>query len=157
MPNVRGFVNVLLGGRIGPRYLTIVEVAVSLALLSWPILKWSRHGWNSDSKAFDLLFSLTVVVCAMVSHHSLINAPLVLTLPALLLLDRAAEAYPPGLRRWRLTASLILMLPITIFLNVEVRNKLAFLFPVILWFAFTISGEIPKSSGKAGGGELGSA
>ncbi len=155
MPNVRGFINVLFAGRLGPHYLTLLETAGLFVLLSWPILEWRRRGWDPDGKAFDLLFSLSIVVCVMTSHHLLINGLLLLIVPALLLLDYAAAAYPSGLRRWRLAAPLLLLFPMTIFLNLEVENRLGFLLPVILWLAFAISEEIPKAQKQTGGGERG--
>jgi hypothetical protein len=91
----------------------------------------------------------------MTSHHLLINGLLLLIVPALLLLDYAAAAYPSGLRRWRLAVPLLLLFPMTIFLNLEVENRLGFLLPVILWLAFAISKEIPKAQKQTGGGERG--
>jgi len=155
MPNVRGFINVLFAGRLGPHYLTLLETAGLFVLLSWPILEWRRRGWEPDGKTFDLLFSLSIVVCVMTSHHLLINGLLLLIVPALLLLDYAAAAYPSGLRRWRLAVPLLLLFPMTIFLNLEVENRLGFLLPVILWLAFAISKEIPKAQKQTGGGERG--
>jgi hypothetical protein len=50
---------------------------------------------------------------------------------------------------------LLLLFPMTIFLNLEVENRLGFLLPVILWLAFAISKEIPKAQKQTGGGERG--
>lgn len=152
MPNVRGFVDVLLSGRVEQRYLTALVVVGSLALLVWPVAKWRRRRWDPGDKAFDLLFSLGVVACAMVSYHSLIHSLLVLILPALLLLDHAAGAHQGGPGRWRAMLPLILLFLMTGFLNVEGGNRFSFLFVPILWMAFAISGEIPRAGEQAGSG-----
>lgn len=155
MPNVRGFVDVLLAGRVGPHYLTALAAAGSLALLAWPVLKWRRRRWDPGDKEFNLLFSLSVVACAMTSHYLLIHSLVVLLLPALLILDYTAGAHPKGFGRWRPLLPLNLLFLMTVFLNVEGRNRFGFLFVPILWLAFVISAEVPRARELAGGGERG--
>jgi len=155
MPSVRGFVNVLLAGKVDPLYQTVLVAASSLALLAWPILKWRRQGWNPGSRVFDLLFSLSLVACLMINPHSLINGLLILILPGLLLLDYSAGAYARSPERWRAMLPLILVFLLTVFLNVAAGNRLSFLFVPILWLAIAISREASLAREQAGGGERG--
>jgi hypothetical protein len=153
MPNVRGFVYLLLGRKVNPAYIAVIVAVSSLALLAWPIMKWQRRRWDPGNRAFDLFFSLAVVVSVMISYHSLINGLLVLVLPALLLLDYAGATYAHTRRRWLMMLPLILMFVATILLNVAGGNRLSVLLVPILWFAFAISREIPSEQGQVKGGE----
>ena len=149
MPNVRGFVDILLAGRVAQRYMIALVVAGSLALLAWPVIMWRWRNWDPGETAFDLLFSLSMVVCVMINYHSLIHSLIVLVLPALLFLDYTAAAHPKGFERWRPMLPLNLLFLMTVFLNVEGENRFSFLFVPILWFASVISGEIPPARPQA--------
>ena len=155
MPNVRGFVDVLLRGRVAARYLTALVVAGSLALLAWPVIKWRRRRWDPGEKSFDLLFSLSMVVCVMISYHSLIHSLVVLTLPALLLLDQTSGAHELAQRRWLSKLPLILLFLMTVFLNAAGGNRFSFLLVPILWLAVVIAGEVPRARESLGEGERG--
>jgi hypothetical protein len=91
----------------------------------------------------------------MTSHYLLIHSLVVLLLPALLILDYTAGAHPKGFGRWRPLLPLNLLFLMTVFLNVEGRNRFGFLFVPILWLAFVISAEVPRARELAGGGERG--
>jgi hypothetical protein len=144
MPNVRGFVNVVLGDRVGDWYVSSLVVLISLALLGWTVRKWSRPAWNPTGSSFNLLFSFNVVVTIMLSYHSLIHSLLLLTLPALLLLDYCAAIYSAGMSRWRPILPLILFILMTTYLLTAGGNRFGFLFATILWFAACISAEISR-------------
>ena len=145
MPNLRGFIDVLLAGRLAPLHLTILVAVGSLTLLAWPIVKWRRWGWNPGAKVFDISFSLSMVVSVMISYHSLIHSLLVLILPALLLLDQAARVQQGGLGRWRAILPLLALFVMAVYLNAAGNNELSFLFAPVLWFAFAIAAQIPDN------------
>lgn len=145
MPTVRGFAEVCLGGKVRPPYLTALVVVCSLALLAWPVVKWHRRQWNPDDRAFNLLISLSVVVCLLISYHSLFYSLVVLCLPAVLLLDHTAGIYQGGLGRWSFMLPLIVLFLLTAFLSFAGRNYFSFLVLPILWWAVDISREIPRA------------
>jgi hypothetical protein len=155
MPNVRGFVYILMAGRAEPRYMAALVAAGSLVLLAWPIIEWRRRPWDPGNRTFDLLFALSVVVSVMISYHLLVNGMLLLIVPALLLLNYTAGAYARGPRRWSSMLPLICLFLMTILLNLAAGNRLSFLFLPILWLAFVISGEISHAREQAGGGARG--
>jgi hypothetical protein len=155
MPNVRGFVEAVLANRVGHGYLNALVAVSSFILLGWAIHRWGKLNWDPGEKAFDLSFSLSLVVCFLVAYNSFMHNLIVLALPMLILLNYSAEISQGALSRWRPVLPLILLFLLTVFLNVEGGNMFAFLFVPLLWFALAISGEISRARGLAGGGGRG--
>jgi hypothetical protein len=155
MPNVRGFAEALLANRVGHGYLNVLVAASSFILVGWVIRKWGRADWDPGKKAFDLLFSLNLVVSLLVAYNSFMHNLILLALPVLLLLHYCAGSSRFGLARWRLVLPLILLILMTCLLNLEGGNRFTFLFMPLLWLALAISREIPPAREQAGGGGSG--
>jgi len=90
MPNLRGLIYAF-GDRIAPEsVLTIVTLVASLALLVWIDTRLKRYTNTA------LLYSLQLLLAAMISYHFYPHDGAVLVLPFLILLGRALE---PGAER----------------------------------------------------------
>jgi len=148
MPNVRGFVYTLAAGRVEPRFLSVFVALSSLALLGWSVRRWgSVAAWNPRGKAFDLLFSLSVVAAIGATFYSFMHDLVVLALPAALVLEYCAAGHLSGVSRWRPVLPLILLFSMTASLNVEGGNRFSYLLAPVLLFAFAISAELPRAQG----------
>jgi Glycosyltransferase family 87 len=145
MPNLRGFLNLSLSGRIAAPWLTALTVCGSIALLAWPIWKWSRAGWAPASPAFNLNFSLSAIICLLVSYHSLIHGLLLLALPGLLLLDYFARPDVSGFARWKAALPLAASFVMPLAVNAEMNHELSLLFVPVLWLAVVASAAAAES------------
>jgi hypothetical protein len=147
-PALRGFVYLLLGGRLSDRYLGLLIALGSTALVWWLARRWGQLE-NLEGGSFDLLFSLSTVVALLVGFHVGLYDLLLLVLPATIVLDRCAQAAAhTGNRFWGLSNPPLVMPLVGLFLTqlgfiaAGSMRFLGVLFCFLLLFALAISGEI---------------
>jgi hypothetical protein len=136
MPNLRGFIETVLGQTVSSPAVNSLIAISSIALLA-AATKWKL------SANVNLGFSLAIIVAILVSYHSLAHDLSVLFLPGLLIINclRAGET-----RAWRRVALLGPMLllflsPVEILLLFHYQ-RLYLLAPVLLLWSVAIGNEM---------------
>jgi len=137
MATVGGFVNPLLGKALRHIAASWIVASVSIFLLVWTAWRWSKAGFASDQRTFDLMFAAAVVASLATSLH-MFTYDLSPILLAMLLTAR----YFPGRRHLILqivlgTALLMLWMPPLFFLLLALHWFYLF-FPVLMLLLFGI-------------------
>ena len=143
MPNLRGFIETVLGQTVSSPAVNSLIAISSITLLA-AATKWKL--WAN----VNLGFSLAIIVAILVSYHSLAHDLSVLFLPGLLIINclRAGET-----RAWRRVALLGPMLllflsPVEILLLFHYQ-RLYLLAPVLLLWSVAIGNEMSSQEREA--------
>ena len=143
MPNLRGFIETVLGQTVSSPAVNSLIAISSITLLA-AATKWKL--WVN----LNLGFSLAIIVAILVSYHSLAHDLSVLFLPGLLIINclRAGET-----RAWRRVALLGPMLllflsPVEILLLFHYQ-RLYLLAPVLLLWSVAIGNEMSSQEREA--------
>jgi hypothetical protein len=146
MPNLRGFLSVLLTGRT-PKFAADVLVGfLSLGLLLFTSSRWKAA---STEAQFDLGFSLALVMTVLVSYHAEAYDLSLLFLPLVLLPECLRQAEP--LDWWTKIsflspAFLLFLTPLHLILRLR-YEQLNLLAPVLVLWLVGLASEISRTRG----------
>jgi hypothetical protein len=117
MPNLRGLVWALAGNALPAGAFHLLVALLSLGLVVWTNRQWGE-ATPREVPAFDLQFSLALVLTLLISYHAHLHDFSLLVLPAVLLLAHLnADDDARKMRRGRgLCVLLLLLVPLSLLL-----------------------------------------
>jgi len=113
MPNLRGLIFAVAGGRVSTFWVQAITIAASFAVLLW-VAVVGRNRWRGPDA-----FLVAITAACVVSYHMLIHDLTVMLLPLTLILSRFIESEAAGdvTGRWMVRfAALLVVAPSLIFL-----------------------------------------
>ena len=112
MPNLRGFFDAHLGGKIPDAYIVLLLVSLSLLLLVWSLTKGVGTRAENPTE-MELPFALHTTIILLVSYHMHLHDVSVLLVPLLLVSNHLAKV--PG--RWRGSRLALILLVVGLFFS----------------------------------------
>jgi hypothetical protein len=144
MPNIRGALYALGASRFQEEYIKLAVLLLSAALVIWVSLKWLPSRTNPAS-AFDLGFSLALVVALVVSYHLQLHDFCLLLLPAVLVLKHVMSGGVRSRSMWlALLALVTIFFSSPLYLLLMGQGRLHLLFWPILLLGFLITRELSR-------------
>jgi hypothetical protein len=137
MPTLRGFLSVMLAGRVGSGFINAAAGLLSIPLIAFMAWRWRSEDQRADGGSHDLMFAASLVASVAVAPHLLTHDLTVVLLPVLLVIG-SADLHRNRLCHLLITVSIvILFVPLYIFF---VPNGGLFLLgPVLVAFALAAS------------------
>jgi hypothetical protein len=141
MPTVRGLLTMMFPGS---PHLIIATAVLSLVILAWGLLIWTRWSWEPASRSFDLLFALAVVISLAIDYHAFIYEMAAIVLPSLLVLRQIPRS---AMLLWLIAAA-------TFLITFAGRGLFCILVPFLLALAGWIATELRRAPSGERSGQL---
>jgi hypothetical protein len=153
MPNLRGFFDAHLAGKIPDHYVVVLIAGLSALLLIWSLSKGVGGRFEGTTDA-DLPFSLHTVVILLISYHMHLHDVSVLLVPLLLVANHLASApYEPSPSRLVLIFMVVaLFLSPTYFIPTQIQQLNWLALPIAV-FALLVGTEISRQRSPISGGD----
>ena len=149
MPTLKGFLGVLLSGKVSPHWAGTLVGIISAALIMFTAWKWRREDQRSGGGSLNLMFAAALVVTLVTGTHLYVY-DLTLMILAVLLVIGSPQWQVKS--RWRLVLLVAIgsLYALPCFLWLILQNGLYLLAPAVAFFALSALGLAGRGASPLG-------